>query len=94
MPKRRPAGAQLTFDYSEGLFVLVRPLGISAVFVEQLNAFEVQYHANTDDWVSSIIGMMVRKQCLMIGWEGHDEGDMSPKAATSSLSWFRRVSLG
>lgn len=79
------AGAQLTYDYSEGNFD--RTMGISAVFVEQLNTFEGQLHINTDDLVLRYWDDG-RKTMPMIGWEGHDQGDMSANAATSSLSYF------
>ena len=32
-----------------------------------------------------------RKTASRIGWEGHDEGDMHPNAATSSLSAFGEI---
>ncbi len=80
------SGAQLT--YSEGLFG--GTLGISAVFAEQLNVFEGQYHANTDDW-SSRYWDDGRKTMPRIGWEGHDEGDMSVNAATASWSLFGEI---
>jgi hypothetical protein len=62
----------------------------SAVFVEQLNIFEGQDHTNTDDnvyryWDDG------RKTAPFNAWEGHDEGDMSPNAATSSWSGFGKV---
>jgi hypothetical protein len=83
------SGAQLTFDNSEGQFTST--LGISAVFSEQLNVFEGQYHKNTDDltiryWDDG------RKTTPFIIWEGHDEGDMSPNSATSSFSRFGDLS--
>ncbi len=80
------AGGQLPFEYSEGKFV--RTLSISAVYVEQLNVFEGQFHSNTGDWVARYWDDG-RKTMPMIAWEGHDEGDMSPNAATSSFSSFR-----
>jgi hypothetical protein len=77
------AGAQLPFVISEGQFTST--WGISAVFVEEQNNFEGQYLSNTDNaafryWDTG------RKTMPMIGWEGHDEGDTSPDAATSSFS--------
>ncbi len=61
--------------------------GVSAVYVEQLNVFEGQIHTNTDDcnylWFDD-----GQKTMPWIGWEGHDEGDLSPDAATSSWSGF------
>ena len=82
------AGAQKAYDYLEGEFAYT--MGISAVFVEQLNVFEGQFHADTDDkafryWDDG------RKVMPMIGWEGHDEGDMHPNAATSSFSNFGQM---
>ena len=77
------AGAQL--PSSEGEWAATQ--GISAVFSEQQNVFEGQYHMNTDDWVYRYWDDG-RKTVPQIGWEGHDEGDMHPNAATSSLSAF------
>ena len=82
------SGAQLEYDYSEGEFY--RTLGISAVFVEQLNVFEGQFHANVDDWVFRYWDDG-RKTTPTILWEGHDGGDMHPNAATSSVSLFGEV---
>ena len=79
------AGAQLTYDYSEGDFSYT--FGISAVFMEQLNVFEGQTHADTDDWVVRYWDDG-RKTMPMIGWKGHDEGDMGPNASTRSFSSF------
>mmetsp|Transcript_10332 Transcript_10332/g.20712 ORF Transcript_10332/g.20712 Transcript_10332/m.20712 type:complete len:351 (+) Transcript_10332:96-1148(+) len=59
--------------------------GISAVFVEQLNVIEGQMHKNTDDVVFRCWDDG-RPSMPFIGWEGHDEGDLSPNAATSALS--------
>jgi hypothetical protein len=79
------AGDQLTDVHPEGDFGSTR--GISVVYVEQYNVFECQYHPNTDD-------LVVRywddgsKTMPRIAWEGHDEGDMHPNAATSSHSAF------
>ena len=60
---------------------------ISAVFVEQQNVFQGQYQVDIDDlaWRFWDDG---RKTMPEIAWEGHDEGDMSPNASTSSLSSF------
>ena len=82
------AGAQLPSDYSEGDFSVTT--GISAVFVEQLNIFEGQLHDNADDlayryWDDG------RKTMPRIAWEGHDEGDTSSNAATSSFSQFGEI---
>ena len=79
------SGDQNTYDYSKGEYILTA--GISAVFVEQLNVFEGQYHADIDDWVSRFWDDG-RKSMPAIFWEGHDEGDISPNAATSSHSAF------
>ena len=80
------AGAQST--YSGGLFG--GTAGISAVFVERLNVFEGQYHINTDDWVIRYWDDG-RKTMPYIGSEGHDEGDMSANAATSSWSDYGEI---
>ena len=79
------SGGQLPVDYSKAEFIGTS--GISAVFVEQLNVFEGQYHADIDDWVSRFWDDG-RKTMPVIAWEGHDEGDMNPNAATSSFSGF------
>ena len=58
---------------------------VSAVMVPTLGIFEGQWHATHDDFVfrywddgSSTLPVL--------GWEGHDEGDMSPNADTSAFS--------
>ena len=79
------AGAQSTNVYSEGQFGVTT--GISAVYSEQLNSFEGQLHSNTDVWVHRYWDSGL-KTMPTIAWQGHDEGDMSPNAATSSLSMF------
>ena len=81
-------GAQKTYYFSEGLFG--GTLGISAVFVEQLNVFEGQYHSNNDDFIIRYWDDG-RKTMSRLAWEGHDEGDMHPNAATSSLSLFGEI---
>jgi hypothetical protein len=65
-------------------------LGISAVYAEQLNVFEGQYHSNTDDYVWRYWDDG-SKTAPTIGWEGHDEGDMASNAATASWSAFREI---
>ena len=82
------SGGQLAYDFSKGEFT--RTSGISAVFVEQLNIFEGQFHADTDDW-SGRYWDDGRKTSPYFMWEGHDEGDMNPNAATSSLSNFAEL---
>ena len=79
------SGGNFSIDYSEGGFMYTR--SISAVFVEQKNVFEGQFHMNTDDntWRFWDDG---RKTVPILGWEGHDEGDISPNAAASSFSAF------
>ena len=77
------SGTQLSYEYSEGYFG--KTASISAVFVEQLNSFQGQIHCNTDDKVLRYWDDG-RKTMPMIGWEGHDEGDMASNAATSSWS--------
>ena len=79
------SGAQFTFDYMKGGFSYTT--SISAVYVEQQNVFEGQYHMNTDDFVFRFWDDG-RKVMPRIGWEGHDEGDIHPNAATSSFSQF------
>ena len=79
------SGGQLTYEYSEGNFRFTS--GISAVFVEQLNIFQGQHHSNTDDYVLRYFDDGL-KTIPAIGWEGNDEGDKSPNAATSSWSAF------
>ena len=78
------AGAQVTFDYSKGQFTSTQ--GISAVFVEQQNIFEGQYHPNTTDDYVFRYWDDGREKLPVIVWEGHDEGDMAPNAVTSSAS--------
>ena len=82
------SGAQVAFDSAKGGFMYTT--GISAVYVEQTNVFEGQYHMDTDDntWRFWDDG---RKTMPMIAWEGHDEGDMSPNAAASSFSRFAQI---
>ena len=82
------AGAQGTNVVSEGQFGST--LGMSAVFVEQLNVFQGQYHSNTDDYVWRYWDDG-SKTAPTIGWEGHDEGDMASNAATASWSAFREI---
>ena len=84
------SGAQLAFVDSDGEFEFTYTTGISAVYAEQQNAFEGQYHVNTDDWVYRFWDDG-RKTTPTIVWESHDEGDMSPNAATSSVSGFGQV---
>ena len=57
------AGAQGTNVVSEGQFGST--LGMSAVFVEQLNVFEGQYHSKQMTMCGDI-GMMVAKQRLRL----------------------------
>ena len=72
-------------------------MGISAVFSEQQNAFEGQFHTNTDDWVYRYWDDG-RKTMPFIAWEGHDEtemaGDdakMAADATTASWSAFGEI---
>ena len=58
--------------------------------MEQQNVFEGQVHGNTDDWVVRYWDDG-RKKMPTMAWEGHDEGDMSPNAATSSFSTFAEM---
>ena len=75
-------GAQSTGITSEEF---TSTIGVSAVFVEQLNVIEGQLHRNTDDWVIRYWDDG-RSSMPYNGWEGHDEGDLSPNAATSAFS--------
>ena len=79
------SGAQMSFAFAEENFD--RTAGLSAVFVEEQNVFEGQFHANTDDWTIRYWDSGLKKGRYIM-WEGHDEGDMSPNAGTSSLSAF------
>ena len=81
-------GAQLVSEYSDAEYIVTA--GISSVFVGQQNIFEGQLHAVTDDWLVRYWDDG-RKTMPWISWEGHDEGDMSPSAATSSWSFFAEV---
>ena len=61
--------------------------GISAVYVPEKNVYEGQLYLDTDNamfrfWDDG------RKSMPLLGWEVHDEGDISPSAATSSFSGF------
>ena len=82
------SGAQLIFQYSEGLWITTT--GVSAVFVEQLNLFEGQVHENDDNWVARYWDDG-RKTMPRLGWKGHDEGDTDPSAAASSFSNFGEI---
>ena len=77
------AGAPVVYDYSPDL-----TLGISAVFVEQLNIFEGQYHLDTITDFAVRYWDDGRRTMPGIIWEGHDEGDMAPNFATKSESQF------
>lgn len=59
--------------------------GVSAVFVEQLNVFQGQLHKNSDDFVFRYWDDG-RPTMSSIAWEGHDEGDKNPNAASSAFS--------
>ena len=82
------SGAQVVVPYSQGEYVATA--GISAVFTEHLNLFEGQVHRHTDDYVFRFWDSG-RKTAPVIGWEGHDEGDASSNAATSSFSSFAEI---
>jgi hypothetical protein len=75
------AGNQFPFDASKLEFAVA--LGISAVFVEQLNLFEGTLHVNSDD-VTGRWWDDGRKRMPQIVWEGNDEGNKNPNAATSA----------
>ena len=80
------AGAPVVYDYPKGEFDLT--LGISAVFVEQLNIFEGQYHLDTVTDFTVRYWDDGRRTMSGIIWEGQDEGDMAPNAALKSESQF------
>ena len=80
------AGAPVVYDHPKGEFDLT--LGISAVFVEQLNIFEGQYHLDTITNFAVRYWDDGRRTMPGIIWEGHDEGDMAPNFATKSESQF------
>ena len=82
-------GGHLT--YSEGAWAVT--VGMSAVFVEQLNVFEGQFHPNINN-MQDVTRFWDDGQNTMswISWKDHDEGDMSPGAATSSVSIFGEAS--
>ena len=58
---------------------------VSAVMNPTLGIFEGQYHPTHDDWVNRYWDNG-SSTLPIVGWEGHDEGDMSPNADTSALS--------
>ena len=77
------AGAELEFEDEEKSFTDTD--GISAVFVEQLNIFEGEFHRNNDNgqWRFWDDG---RETSSSIGWEVHDDGNMHPNEVTSAFS--------
>ncbi|KAL7531387.1 hypothetical protein ACHAWF_003747 [Thalassiosira exigua] len=84
------AGAQYSsgIERVEGQFHA--DAGISAVYVPQTNVFEGQLHYNTDNW-SRRFWDDGRLNMNGIMWETRDEGDLSPKAATSSFSSIFKI---
>lgn len=76
------AGAELEFDDEKSF---TDTDGISAVFVEQLNIFEGEFHRNNDNgqWRFWDDG---RETSRSIGWEVHDDGNLSPNEETSAFS--------
>ena len=62
-----------------------QPLSVSAVMVPTLGIFEGQLHATYDDWVNRYWDDG-SSTLPILGWEGHDEGDMGPNADTSAWS--------
>jgi len=86
-----PGNADLIASGSQTPYVTLdgwgATVGVSTVFVEQLNSFEGQMHTNTDDGVWRMFDDG-RKTMPMIAWEPNDEGDMHPNAALSSFSSF------
>ena len=85
MPNCRQQELTQTNGWRQMSFLKKR--SISSVFVEQLNVFAGQIHINTDDWAIRYWDGG-RKSVPQFGFEGHDEGDMSANAATSSFSSF------
>lgn len=78
------AGAQIV--WTEHVWdVFAATNGISATFVEQLNVFQGELHTNADDF-HYIFWDDGRESAPGIGYESHDEGDMSPNAATSAVA--------
>ena len=80
------AGAQVT-GLSKGFS---STLGISSVYVPQTNVYEGQLYRDTDDFIyrfwdngSEIMPFLY--------WETHDDGDLSPNAATSAHSAFGQL---
>jgi len=61
------------------------PVSVSAVMVPTLGIFEGQFHATHDDW-SFRYWDDGSSTWPVLGWEGHDEGDMSPNSDTSAYS--------
>ena len=76
---------QLADGIKTGEFIATT--SISAVFEEQQNVFEGQFHVNADDFVYRFWDSGLETMPA-IGWEGHDEGDMSPNAASTSWGSF------
>ena len=64
---------------------LKRAHSISAAMVPTLGIFEGQFHATHDDWVNQFWDDG-NATLPRLGWEGHDEGDMSPNADASAFS--------
>ena len=81
------AGAQLVNNAFGPPGEFRATLLISATFVEQANLFSGQMHKNSDNYVHRFYDDG-RPTSPRIIWESHDEGDASPKSATSSLSGF------
>ncbi|KAL7534576.1 hypothetical protein ACHAWF_004873 [Thalassiosira exigua] len=64
---------------------------LSAVYIPQTNVFEGTLHKNTDNYVTRFFddGLSTMPH---VSWEVHDEGDVHPKAPTSSWSGFGKIS--
>ena len=69
------------FDVAASSF----PISVSALFVPQLNAFDVAFFEVTDNYVERAIDDG-RSEMAALAWEVHDEGDKSSNAASSSFS--------
>ena len=80
------AGAQVT-ELSKGFS---STQGISSVYVPQTNVYEGQLYRDTDDFVYRYWDNGSETMPFLY-WETHDEGDLSPNAATSAHSAFGQL---
>lgn len=63
------------------------PFSLSAVYIPQLRIFEGQFHSTADDFVIRFWDNG-SSTFQLLGWEGHDEGDTSLNARSSTWSGF------